>query len=378
MANLNGLKVLYVAITLPEYRLQFSKELSALIDVDYCVLNEKGALATYGIDTTQDLDSLSILHFNGIENLIQKLVSGGYSIVVVPSVESVHLYRITKMLIEEAKKRYVRVVYFNEHWLPPRNRIPFVKRCKNLVRFLLIKSIIGDVDVCIAAGSKAAEYYMNKLKIAPEKVRIAMESSTNPSVDVKFSLKKKCGIPEDSKIVLYLGRIIERKGLDILIRAMESVQKAHEDAWLIVCGKGGSFEKRCRELAEKCGIKNICFYGLVEPKYRANVYEDADVFVLPSYFEGGQIEAWGLTVNESLAVGTPVVATTAVGAAYDLIDEKNGVIIEENNEAALVEAIESVLYSDEYQVEECRKTASKYNVQAMAKSFYEAMISNAE
>jgi glycosyltransferase involved in cell wall biosynthesis len=376
MNNIIDVKALYVTITLPEYRLQFSKELSKLIDVDYCILNEKGALVTYGIDTIQHLDSVSILHYEGINKLKKTLVSGGYDILVVPSIESVELYKITRALIAEAKKNHIKIIYFNEHWLPPRHRIPLKKELKNIARYVLIKSIISKVDVCVASGTKATDYCLNRLHVAPERVWTAVESSTNPLADSSFSLKRSCAIPAKAKVILYLGRIIERKGLDILIRATKEVQSTHENVWLVICGTGEYFEEKCRKLAADCGLENVCFYGLLEPQYRVNAYRDADVFVLPSYFEGGQIEAWGLTVNEALEAGTPVIATTAVGAAYDLITEKNGVFIDENNESVLIDAIKKVLFTDSYKAEECKKTANKFSVQAMAQSFYEAMRSS--
>ena len=97
------------------------------------------------------------------------------------------------------------------------------------------------------------------------------------------------------------------------------------------------------------------------------------MFVLPSYAYLGTSEAWGLTVNEALEQGTPVVATTVVGAAYDLLDGNCGDMVEENNIESLANGIRKYLRIDKNDIENvCIEKYSMYSVENMANGFYNA------
>ena len=150
-----------------------------------------------------------------------------------------------------------------------------------------------------------------------------------------------------------------------------------KDTYLIVCGNG-EYEEECKKLAEEYKNERIIFTGKIDSTIRSLYYSQSNVFVLPSYSEEGVIEAWGLTVNEAMEYGLPVVATSAVGAAYDLIENGyNGYIVEENNINALEEGILKVIKNDNNNLFEanCKATATKYSVYNMAKEFF-IIISN--
>ena len=112
-----------------------------------------------------------------------------------------------------------------------------------------------------------------------------------------------------------MGRLVSRKGCQDLIQAFQYYIK-YQHCILLIAGDGPEYSV-CTQLADN--NKKIIFTGLVQPMNRRFFYEQADVFVLPSRCEGGVIEAWGLTVNEALECGVPVVVSDVVGAGYDLI-----------------------------------------------------------
>lgn len=95
--------------------------------------------------------------------------------------------------------------------------------------------------------------------------------------------------------------------------------------------------------------------------------------MLPSIINNGTIEAWGLTVNEALECGTPVITTNAVGSAYDLIDESNGLIVKNNDVEDLRRALNHILVNSNLKYSK-QLIMNNYNmnfsVKKMAKGFY--------
>ena len=121
--------------------------------------------------------------------------------------------------------------------------------------------------------------------------------------------------------------MIRRKGLHILIDAIKELNMEHDDIYLIAGGKETDYLNDCLQFAKLNGVNNVIYVGMINPMDRKSFYLDSDVFVLPSFFEDGSVEAWGLTINEALECNTPVVSTTAVGAAYDMLDGHNGIMV---------------------------------------------------
>ena len=108
---------------------------------------------------------------------------------------------------------------------------------------------------------------------------------------------------------VFVGQLIPRKGLDVLIAAMARIAQAE----LFIIGSGVDLDN-FESLALKCGVsERIKWLGAMDSKVLQKYVVDADVLVLPSREDG-----WGAVVNESLMAGTPVICTDACGAA-DLI-----------------------------------------------------------
>lgn len=143
---------------------------------------------------------------------------------------------------------------------------------------------------------------------------------------------------------LYLSRIINWKGLNILIEAFSRLEKERNDTQLIV-GGDGPFKEYCVSLSRSLEINHIKFLGSIDFNKTRQIFEKADVFVLPSYFLKNSYEGWGLVINEAMSMRLPIITTSAVGAAYDLIENgKNGFIVEENSVLSLYNAMKQILY----------------------------------
>jgi glycosyltransferase involved in cell wall biosynthesis len=131
-------------------------------------------------------------------------------------------------------------------------------------------------------------------------------------------LRKRIGVGDDQPILLFLGRIHPKKGVDLLVRAFAGVLNLHPRAILVVAGSdaGSGYLDVIRRLAETsipgvdvptegdpCG-SSVCFLGEVAGELKAKVLAGADVFVLSSHSEGLPV-----AVLEAMASGLPVVIT---------------------------------------------------------------------
>jgi D-inositol-3-phosphate glycosyltransferase len=144
-------------------------------------------------------------------------------------------------------------------------------------------------------------------------------------------------------MVLFVGRIDPLKGVDNLLKAL-SVMRTGNGLKLVIVGgdaEGQAEMDRLRGLSRFLNIEGaVLFTGAVEHQDLPVYYSAADVCVVPSYYE-----SFGLVALESLACGTPVVATRVGGAEDVIIEYRNGQLVESSSPSDLADAIGRVLSS---------------------------------
>lgn len=134
---------------------------------------------------------------------------------------------------------------------------------------------------------------------------------------------------EGKTVFLYAGRLIKRKNVDLLVSALRDSKQAQ--AALLVVGDGDEREALKALASEDQRIK---FVGSASQQELAFYYALADVLVLPS-----RTEPWGLVINEAMACGLAVIAHWQCGAAVDLVDANNGVLLRDFSHSELKSAI---------------------------------------
>jgi len=148
------------------------------------------------------------------------------------------------------------------------------------------------------------------------------------------------------KVVLYLGRLIKRKGIEYLLEAFAKVTREVPDTVLIIAGDGPEkilLQNRCKELS----LDNVLFTGYVPEEEKASFLLLSDLIVYPTVTITIP-EEWGLAVNEAMSVAKPAVVTTAVGCAFELVKPGiTGFVVPERNTVQLSAAIEKLLIDDE-------------------------------
>lgn len=124
-------------------------------------------------------------------------------------------------------------------------------------------------------------------------------------IDIPDAVPVQAQANPDERIVLSLGRIHPKKGLDRLVQAWAALEAVHPQWRLKIVGSSEvGYVEALKTLAGQLGLQRINFHGPVYGDDKTAMYREADLFVLPSLNEN-----FGLTVAESLAAGTPVIAT---------------------------------------------------------------------
>lgn len=136
-------------------------------------------------------------------------------------------------------------------------------------------------------------------------------------------------------VVLFTGQMLDRKGVMDLVRAFQEVDDP--DLGLVLVGDGPEFDRYCQSTQ---GMPRIFWEGYVQSRDMGRYLAAADVLVMPSH-----LEPWGLVVNEAMAAGLPVIATTCSGATTDLVrDGETGYAFTAGDTKRLTELLRSVAH----------------------------------
>jgi D-inositol-3-phosphate glycosyltransferase len=210
------------------------------------------------------------------------------------------------------------------------------------LRIVSEKDTVRDCQRIIVATEKEKDDLIRFYSATPEKVGVVpcgVNMNLFKPVD-KMSARQKLGLT-DEKILLFVGRIDPLKGIDRLLKAMPLL-KNHESLRLVVVGGDENSRAELEEL-QKLSVElnirdSVTFQGLIKQDQLPYFYSAADVCIVPSYYE-----SFGLVPLESLACGTPVVATD-VGDLKNIIRQgETGYIVADNSPERLAESISSLL-----------------------------------
>lgn len=190
-------------------------------------------------------------------------------------------------------------------------------------------------------GSEYLEYYgANKDRIYVYPFTTLMNDDL---LDKTISSVQKKELQEEyeitgSKVAISVGRFIQSKGFDVLIKAWASV--ASDYSLHII---GGEPNEEYIKLKKKLGLKNIFFHGHKEKEKLYDFYKAADLFILPT-----RSDVWGLVVNEAMANGLPIITTNKCVAGLELVENyENGFLVPVENTKSLSEKIKETLNDEE-------------------------------
>jgi len=138
--------------------------------------------------------------------------------------------------------------------------------------------------------------------------------------------------------LLFVGRLVKRKGVDVLLHAAKILENDSRLHVRIV--GGGPEEQPLRELAETLGLSNVTFDGVVTSVRIAELFASCDALVLPAIVTPtGDTEGLGVVLIEAMGYGKPVIASSAGGIVDIVSDGDTGLLVPPGNPQKLAEAI---------------------------------------
>lgn len=151
----------------------------------------------------------------------------------------------------------------------------------------------------------------------------------------------------DGPVVLFVGRLVEKKGARYAVEAMPALRCAHPTAKLVVVGDGPE-RRALEELAHGLRLDGaVDFTGALPNESLPAYLASADVLVGPSVVESnGDTESFGVVFAEAMASGCPVVATDVGGIADLVVDGETGVLVRERSAEAIADAVSRLLDDD--------------------------------
>lgn len=228
-------------------------------------------------------------------------------------------YQIIARLCKRYKKKYVLV----SDGISPK-KINEIN--KNSLKYKLKNYVVKNSAAIFGNGLVSKKYYTEVFDYSEDRiynqfltvdVEKIKELGKNKEEFRKY-YKLKYNIPIDSEVVIFSGRLIKQKNVDLIINSLIGLKKV----FLFIIGDGEE-KIRLSDLARQKGI-DFAITGFIEEQEELfKMYYAGDILILPSYDE-----SWGLVVNEAMAAGLPVIVSNECGCSLDLVrDGENGYIL---------------------------------------------------
>lgn len=290
-----------------------------------------------------------------------------YGAGIIPNVRSslFTMLQVPFFLLSEYAKASILIRKYNPdvihaHWLVPQGVIAAMLK-KNNTRLIVtihgsdlfplknafFKSIqrivLKNCDICTVSSEATKNELL--MRFPQFKDKVAVLSMGVDTQLFKKSNKSKISKYKNSKIILFVGRLNEQKGVEYLIKAMAIVNKRMKNSKLLIIGEG-SYKKKLQKISDSLNPGNIEFLGSISQRELADYYNTADALVLPSVTSRIGTEGLGLVLLEAMSCGTPVIGTNTGGIPTIIKNNQTGLLVGEKNENELGSAILRILSDD--------------------------------
>jgi len=179
--------------------------------------------------------------------------------------------------------------------------------------------ILKSANGLIAVSKPEVEQYLN-MGVGPRAITLLLNGlrTTDYSCISHGDFRWRYNIEDSIKVILYFGRIHQRKGIQNLISAFANLSKEMNNVVLIVGGPDDGYQRNLVSQTISLDIEDkVIFTGQISEHEKHSLYADADILVYP-----GLKEIFGLVPFEALMCGTPVIVTDDCGCG-DIIREAN-------------------------------------------------------
>lgn len=292
-------------------------------------------------DYKYEILSGTTLEFSGIiyhinPSIVSKLIKGKYDAVILGGNPdfTVHVSFIVCKFLK------IPVIWWSEAIESSQTKLG--KLISPLTRY-----IVKNVDAVVVPSTSSLDFHL-KLGATPDKIFVAHNIVDNELFirksmefkNKKDAIKKEMGIL-DKKIILYVGRLVEGKGVQYLLRAYGKLKEEYDSLCLILVGDG-DYRDELSSICDHEKIKDVFFLGWLSEE-RIKYYGISDIFVLPTLRD-----LCPLVINEAMACSLPVISTTAAGNSEDMIlSGENGYIVAPRDVNQLYTSIKKIIVNDE-------------------------------
>jgi phosphatidylinositol alpha-1,6-mannosyltransferase len=213
----------------------------------------------------------------------------------------------------------------------------------------LVRRVLRGAQLLIA-NSKSTERMLREQWAVPAERLQVLHPGVDTARFVPASFDRACrdrmgwsGRP----VVLTVGRLQQRKGHDQMIRALPRIIEKVPDVLYAIVGDGAERE-RLQILAAQTGVVgHVQFLGEISDDQLVSCYQQCDLFALPNYQVGGDIEGFGMVLLEAQACGKPVLAGASGGTAETMHAGRTGQVLDCERVGPLAGCVASLLLDRE-------------------------------
>jgi glycosyltransferase involved in cell wall biosynthesis len=295
------------------------------------------------------------------------------------------LYAVTKKLTAFAKENKVQVIHSNTNYDRTAGAITAWKAgCAsvttihsyhsiqyNLTHYIRNKYLI---DRFIADGEKIKSLLINEDGIPEKKIESVYigidENEMKRDKNAGIAVREKYSIPPGAVVIGNVGRLVEFKGQEYLLRAFAEALKANPEIYLMITGDG-ELKNYLMELTEKLGVKQkVTFTGFIENL--SEIYSAYDIYAHTSIEGGGEL--FPISIINALAQGLPVIASDTGDVECMVKNGKNGYLIKDKDIGAIKEKIIKLAGDKctlmEFGQNSCKLFKDKFTIGNMTSSVY--------
>lgn len=276
--------------------------------------------------------------------------------------------QITTVLISRyCKKKQIKFVL----WQGMYENYP--ERYKRIIQYFydrtLLKVLRKNTKYCIAKTTSAKEYLSHKQFENIRVIPVGLELTNFVGIR-ESNFRQELGISQDKRILLYVGKVEERRKPIFCMDVYQKVRSENENCCLVYVGKGPLLEST-RKYVDSNKIEDVYFIESIPQTEIAELYAISDMFILPTRYE-----IFGMVLLEAMYFSVPVITYKAAGPIDVVENGIDSIVMDSFDEEQWSEAIKLYLFSDEGMELMKKKAKNKientYTWSIIGKKYYDA------
>lgn len=274
--------------------------------------------------------------------------------------------QLTTVLVSQyCKKRKIKFVL----WQGMYENYP--ETYKRLIQYVfdrtLLKILRNNTHYCIAKTNSAKKYLEMKKFQNITTIPVGLELE-NFREGRKRAYRKELGIPEAQKIILYVGKVEERRKPIFCIDVYQKVKEEYRNCCLVYVGQGPLINK-VHDYVAAHNIADVHFVDKIPQNELPELYAESSLFILPTRYE-----IFGMVLMEAMYFGCPVITFKAAGPLDVITNLEDGIVMDEFNVGKWANAMMNVLSNDSYHIKMAEagmeKIKSQYLWDTISREYY--------